>query len=187
MDAVPTTGIPMATGTPAAPPFGFAGFCAKYPAECAGAVSAPVIVALSDTRRRQLDRVQGGVNEQVAPVDIAEHGWDYPTGGYGDCNQYALEKRRALIALGWPRGALLLASAITETGEGHLVLVARTSAGDLVLDNRRAAVVDWRTLPYHWLSRQSAAHPGDWVSLLGRPTATAVASNLPARQSIVAP
>jgi predicted transglutaminase-like cysteine proteinase len=177
----------MATGTPAAPPFGFAGFCAQYPAECAGAVSAPVIVALSDTRRRQLDRVQAGVNQQLAPVEIAEHRWDYPTGGYGDCNQYALEKRRELIALGWPRGALVLASAITETGEGHLVLVARTSAGDLVLDNRRATVVDWCALPYHWLSRQSADHPGQWVSLLGRSTAIALASNPPARQSIVVP
>jgi len=47
---------------------------------------------------------------------------------YGDCNNYALEKRRELIALGWPRAALLLAAAVTETGEGHLVLVARAPA-----------------------------------------------------------
>ena len=78
-----------------------------------------------------------------------------------------LEKRRELMALGWPRQALLLTTALTERGEGHMVLVVRTSGGDLVLDNRVRWVVDWRDLPYQWLSRQSAANPALWVAIGG--------------------
>lgn len=88
---------------------------------------------------------------------------------YGDCNNYALEKRRELIALGWPRAALLLAAAVTETGEGHLVLVARTGEGDLVLDNRLASTVDWDRLPYRWASRQSEVSAALWVSITSQP------------------
>jgi len=34
--------------------------------------------------------------------------WSHPDDGYGDCEDYALLKRRMLIEAGWPREALLL-------------------------------------------------------------------------------
>jgi predicted transglutaminase-like cysteine proteinase len=77
----------------------------------------------------------------------------------------AIETTISLIALGWPRTALLLAAAMTEGGEGHLVLVVATSKGDLVLDNRQRHVVDWHELPYQWLSRQSQLDSAVWVSI----------------------
>jgi len=91
--------------------------------------------------------------------------WQYPTDGAGDCNSYVLAKQQALLALGWPRSALLMAAAWTETHEGHLVLVARTTSGDLVLDNRVPEVVDWKTLPYQWISRQSSSSPMIWLAI----------------------
>lgn len=158
---------PMATGAPAVPPTGFVGFCARHLPDCAGAAAAAGPVALTDERRRQLDDVQAEINRSIRPREDPAHVWDYPVDGTGDCNKFALAKRRALRALGWPSDALLLATALTETGEGHLVLVAHTSGGDLVLDNRLAPVVDWTRLPYHWLSRQSERLPTQWVTILG--------------------
>ncbi|MGO8918837.1 MAG: transglutaminase-like cysteine peptidase [Stellaceae bacterium] len=156
----------MATGAPAIPPAGFIGFCAKYLQECTGSSGAADVVQLSAARQRELDGVQAEINRSIRPREDPAHVWDYPVDGTGDCNKFALAKRRALIALGWPRDALLLTAALTEQGEGHLVLVARTSAGDLVLDNRLAPVVDWTRLPYRWLSRQSERRPTEWLSIL---------------------
>src|SRR6266851_1378875 len=166
---------PMATGGPVVPPRGFIHFCAKHLQECVGTSQDYMLVPLSAERRRQLESVQSGVNHAVRPRENPVHAWDYPLDGYGDCNNYALEKRRELVALGWPRAALLLAAAVTETGEGHLVLVARTSEGDLVLDNRLAAIVDWGRLPYRWVSRQSEVSATLWVSITAQPTVAAEA------------
>jgi predicted transglutaminase-like cysteine proteinase len=173
--------VPMPTGNSAVPPAGVMGFCIKYLAECSTKPAGSVVVTLDDQRRHQLETVQARVNTAIAPRSMPGHEWDYASHGYGECNQYALEKRRDLIALGWPREALLLTAALTERGEGHLVLVARTSAGDLVLDNRSGPVVDWSYLPYHWVEQQRASSLTQWVSLetVGR----AVASVPPARVS----
>jgi predicted transglutaminase-like cysteine proteinase len=156
---------PMSVGLAAAPPAGLMGFCLKYQSECTQPDGQPTVVALSGDRLRQLEDVQAKVNNDIQPRDVPGHAWDYPTNGTGECNEYALEKRKELIALGWPREALLLTAAYTERGEGHLVLVARTSGGDLVLDNRTAAVLDWSYLPYRWVSQQSARGLVQWVSL----------------------
>ena len=158
--------IPMTTGVAAVPPQGFVGFCAKHLEECLGNAPAPVVVTLTADRRADLEKTQAETNRAIRPRSDPTHVWDYPTDGTGDCNKFALAKRRALIALGWPREALLLTAALTERGEGHLVLVARTSQGDLVLDNRVAPVVDWSRLPYRWLSRQSERSPTAWLSIV---------------------
>ncbi len=156
---------PMATGAAAVAPRGFIGFCLKYLPECQTTSRETVVVDLTDARRRELDYAQDKVNRLVRPRANPDHVWDYPTDGYGDCNKYALAKRAELIALGWPRTALLLAAAMTEGGEGHLVLVVATSKGDLVLDNRQRHIVDWRDLPYQWVSRQSQHDAAVWVSI----------------------
>jgi predicted transglutaminase-like cysteine proteinase len=155
---------PMPTGALVVPPGGFIGFCAKHLPECT-ATGGPAVVELDAARRQQLEAVQARVNAAIQWRDDPAHVWDYPTNGAGDCNKFALEKRRELIALGWPAGALLLTTAMTEHDEAHLVLVARTSDGDLVLDSRLAPVVDWTRLPYRWVARQSDANPSLWVDI----------------------
>src|SRR5262249_45590921 len=133
--------IPMATGADVVPPAGFLGFCVKHISECVGTATAPVIVDLTAEREHEPDDVQAEINSSNEPAEDPGPGWDYPVHGQGDCNKFALAKRRSLIEHGWPRGALLLTTAITEHGEGHLVLVVRTNRGDLVLDNRLSRVV----------------------------------------------
>jgi predicted transglutaminase-like cysteine proteinase len=163
----------MATGPWVAPPVGFLGFCLQHLTDCVGSAREPVAVELTVARRQELDAVQAEVNRAIKPRLDPSHVWRYPTDGYGDCNDYAVAKRERLIALGWPREALLLTAAITERGEGHLVLVARTSAGDLVLDNRVPAVVEWSRLPYRWVSQQSQRNLAQWVSVVSQTAAGA--------------
>jgi predicted transglutaminase-like cysteine proteinase len=169
-------GTYLPTSAAAVPPAGFLGFCVKHLQDCIAKSQEPASIELTDARRRMLETVQSDVNASIEPRLDASHTWDYSTDGTGDCNKYALTKRRDLIAMGWPRNTLLLATATTERGEGHLVLVARTDRGDLVLDNRVAQVSDWSVLPYHWISVQSQQSPVRWLSILGQPITTADAS-----------
>jgi predicted transglutaminase-like cysteine proteinase len=111
------------------------------------------------------------------PREDPTHTWDYSTNGYADCNKFALAKRRDLIEHGWPRESVLLATATTETGEGHLVVVVHTTAGDYVLDNRVAPVVEWTSLPYRWVSMQSPASPVRWLSIASAPITISDASH----------
>ena len=158
---------PMPLGRVAGPPPGFFDFCQRQPEECKRVSATAAVVELTPQRRGELERVQRDVNRRITAIeDIDQYGWrehwTYPTSGYGDCEDYALEKRRALIALGWPAQALFLAVARIPRGQAHTVLVAATSDGDFVLDNRKSAVLPWRRLPYAWKIRQSAASPARW-------------------------
>lgn len=168
-------GTLIATGDAVVPPSGFIRFCVKHSEDCLASGREHAVVDLTAERRAQLDAVQARINAAIAPREELGAGWRYATDGYGDCNTYALSKRRALIAMGWPEETLLLATAYTERDEGHLVLIARTNQGDLVLDNRLAPVVDWAALPYHWISMQSQKSPALWVQIVPRNLAKASA------------
>ncbi|WP_233206766.1 transglutaminase-like cysteine peptidase [Caulobacter sp. FWC2] len=73
---------------------------------------------------------------------------------YGDCEDYALEKRRQLIAAGVPEAALSMAVAFTARGESHAVLMVSLQSGDWVLDNLTPWATPWEDLNYHWVERQ---------------------------------
>jgi predicted transglutaminase-like cysteine proteinase len=53
----------------------------------------------------------------------------------GDCEDFALAKRDALIRAGFAPSALRLAYVKTRWGEDHAVLVVKTNRGQFVLDN----------------------------------------------------
>jgi predicted transglutaminase-like cysteine proteinase len=131
-----SAGTFMPLGRPAIPPAGFLGFCVRYLRECRASQGRPIKMELTAEKRRELDAAQARINAAIKPREDPTHSWDYAVDGYGDCNKFALGKRRELVERGWPREALSLATATTERGEGHLVLVAHTDEGDLVLDNR---------------------------------------------------
>ncbi len=174
LSALPSSaGTWMPTGAATIPPGGFLGFCVKNLQECRASSQDTAAIELTKDRWQDLVAVQTKVNSDISPRENLRHAWEYAAGGYGDCNTFALTKRHELIERGWPRQALLLASATTERGEGHLVLVVHTTAGDLVLDNRVAPVVDWSALPYHWVSIQSPASPLRWLAVLAQPITTA--------------
>ena len=165
----------MSEGETARAPIGHVVLCAKTPEACdAGAGAAEAddrVIRLGRESWRALADINTEVNRRIRPRPDGTDGgapdvWSInPVAG--DCEDYALTKREALIREGLPAAALLVAVVRDERGDHHAVLVARTDRGDFVLDNRRAAVRAWSELPYRWIKRQSAADPRRWVRLDG--------------------
>ncbi|WP_374469481.1 transglutaminase-like cysteine peptidase [Phenylobacterium sp.] len=148
------------------------GAAAEPAAQPADAVPPP---ALGPGLWRKLVQVNADVNRALRPqLDAVSYGvpdfWAAPLAESrapaGDCEDYVLEKRRALIAAGVPRRALAIAIATTPQGEDHAVLVVATGAGDFVLDNLSGQVRRWDEVPYAWRSRQADGEDGfRWVRL----------------------
>ena len=110
------------------------------------------------------------LNHTIEPVtDLELYGisdyWTLPAHGKGDCEDYALLKRHLLIEAGWPASALLITVVRDEKQDGHAILTARTSHGDLVLDNKNDDIVVWHRTPYTFVMRQSYLDPKAWVAL----------------------
>ncbi|MGF1651559.1 MAG: transglutaminase-like cysteine peptidase [Hyphomicrobiaceae bacterium] len=150
-------------------PFGFVDFCHRHPAECR--TSSPETARFDATplRLAELDRINRSVNASVIPAtDLEIYGvteyWTFP-GQYGDCEDYAILKRRLLIDRGWPASALLLTVVRDEEGEGHAVLTARTLQGDFILDNKTDDLKVWTDTNYHYIMRQSYLNSKVWMAL----------------------
>ena len=113
-----------------------------------------------------LIRVNETVNRSVGyKTDIELYGTDElwtVANREGDCEDYALTKRRLLLGLGWPLETLRLATCWVETGEYHAVLTADHDGQTWVLDNRHKSPRRWDRLPYRWHKRQKAGGTG-WV------------------------
>ena len=139
--------------------------------EVAAAVEdVPVPPAVSQLTDRELQRVNTQVNRSIRRSDdyVAYGRADYWAAGVdrvkrGDCEDYALAKRKALIDAGVPGGALSIAIVRTLHGEMHAVLLVATSDGEVVLDNLSPWVLPWNEAPYLWLDRQAPGEPTKWV------------------------
>jgi len=139
----------------------------------ASALEGRAEMPLTPARLAQLRAVNRDINRAIRPLtDRAGHGveevWSMPlsTGGpgaRGDCEDYALEKRARLIALGWSADMLSLAVAHAPNVGLHAVLIAQTSEGDYVLDNLYREPQPLARLPYLWISRQRGASLSDWA------------------------
>lgn len=150
-------------------PIGARQFCEDWPEECRplGVASEPV--PLTEATWRELGAVNDRFNTQVQPRTDADfysrrEYWTYPD-GFGDCEDYALAKRRALIELGWPATTLRLALVRQSNGDAHAVLVALTDLGDFVLDNLEPQVLGWDQTSYHFVKMQSAETLDRWVEV----------------------
>lgn len=140
--------------------------CQKHPAECEPyQKNEPYQVVITHELLEQLDATNRGVNKQVTYIsDVAHWGsaesWDYPDDGKGDCEDFVLEKRRQLIALGWPRRALLMTVVQARQNDGswagHAVLTVRTNRSDLIMDDARGPVLgrELTGYRYQWLQSQ---------------------------------
>lgn len=151
------------------PPKGFRDFCARIPADCAASAVRPNVVTLTSKRLRQLEDVQRSVNATVRyQSDQVTYGeserWAYPT-VFGDCEDFALAKRQRLIELGWPRSSLLFGIGKLASGQYHLVLIAVTDQGDMVLDSNASKLRHWLDMPMRWVMRQSATNEKRWRSI----------------------
>jgi predicted transglutaminase-like cysteine proteinase len=164
----------------AQPPIGWIEFCARQPNECAGARMQVREFVITPKRWNELVHVNKLVNATIKPLTDLEHWgvverWSYPDDGYGDCEDYALLKRRMLIQSGWPGEALLVTVVRGNKDEGHAVLTVTTDKGDYILDNQNEHVLPWWETGYRFLKRQSRSDPNVWVSL-GNPLRVIAAS-----------
>ena len=164
-----------AAGPETSVPYGWVDFCQRYPSECASEDGVPADIDLTASAFSKISRINSWVNKSISPVADNDHwgaidAWDYPTDGRGDCEDYALLKRRMLMEEGFPREALLLTVVKDKNGDGHSILTIRTNRGDFVLDNLSDRVKPWTKTPYRFVKRQSQQNPNIWVSL-GAPTA----------------
>jgi predicted transglutaminase-like cysteine proteinase len=150
-------------------PYGFVQFCARMPEECQQGSMEEQRFSATPERLSELDTINRKINREIAPAtDMEIYGqaeyWTIPT-TRGDCEDYALLKRKRLMARGWPASALLMTVVRDEKGEGHAVLTARTLQGDFILDNKIDEVKAWHRTRYEFIMRQSYLNPQIWMSL----------------------
>jgi predicted transglutaminase-like cysteine proteinase len=157
-------------GDAARAPIGWIEFCIEYEPECKTRATQPRDVMLSTQAWKDLERVNLFVNTHVKPMTDMEHWgvverWNYPDDGYGDCEDYVLQKRRLLIQAGWPREALLITVVRDKRGDGHAILTVKTDKGEFVLDNQNDQILLWSDTGYRFVKRQSQTDQNVWVSL----------------------
>jgi predicted transglutaminase-like cysteine proteinase len=151
-------------------PIGWVEFCVEYDPECKTKPSMPRDVVLSAQSWKDLQRVNLAVNTTVKPMTDMDHWgvverWNYPDDGYGDCEDYVLQKRRMLMREGWPREALLITVVRDQNGDGHAVLTVKTDKGEFILDNQTDNIVLWSDTGYRFVKRQAQSDPNVWISL----------------------
>jgi predicted transglutaminase-like cysteine proteinase len=151
-------------------PYGWVDFCNRYAGECDGPALPAQDIALNAKALKQIDHVNRSVNKSVQPETDMDHWgvvdrWDYPLDGKGDCEDYALLKRKMLIAAGFPRQALLMTVVKDHLGEGHAVLTIKTDRGEFVLDNMVDAMLPWDETGYRFVKRQSQQDPNVWETI----------------------
>lgn len=151
-------------------PVGHYEFCQRTPAECEQTTPKRAPVELTRALWSAIVDINNAVNTAVTPRTDwqmwgVEERWTYPVNGFGDCEDYALEKRRQLMKLGVPAGNVLMTVVRQPNGDGHAVLTVRTSLGDFVLDNLEPRVMAWHDTPYQYLKRQSERNSGVWISI----------------------
>jgi len=172
----------ISVGSVARAPLGWSEFCAEYASECEAPATATRDAVLTNQAWNELVRINQWVNDEIKPMTDLEHWgvserWNYPDDGYGDCEDYVLLKRRALMQAGWPRQALLITIVRDKHGDGHAVLTVKTDKGEFVLDNQNAEVLLWSDSGYRFVKRQSQRDPNVWIALGDTRPATASATS----------
>jgi len=152
-------------------PTGFYMLCVAVPSACK-VTRARAVAAGGDGLRLTLDtlkiidRVNRDVNAAMKPRPEAAGTDVWKIGGStGDCEDYALTKRAALLRKGFPSAALLMTAVVTGRGEDHAVLLVRTDRGDFILDNLSQTVKPWASTGYTFVSMQTPENPRLWKKL----------------------
>jgi len=151
-------------------PTGWAEFCVRYKGDCEQSHDRTQEIISNDANVALIYRVNKQVNDAIKPLPDVEHWrqidrWDYAEDGSGDCEDYALVKRKLLLAAGLPQGALLMTVVRDKNSDGHAVLTVRTDRGDLVLDNMSDQLHLWFRTPYRFVKIQSQRDPNTWVTI----------------------
>lgn len=143
------------------PPIQFQIFCIQNPAQCKA--GGPSLVSYTPKIKNLITSVNSQVNRQIKPRNEKRDIWQVAYGANveGDCDDYVMTKRHRLIRAGVPASALRIAMVRTKSGEGHAVLLVKTSSGEYVLDNIRKTIVKREQSGYRYV-RVSGANPMSW-------------------------
>jgi predicted transglutaminase-like cysteine proteinase len=137
----------------------------------AGFAATPADIQTVNRVNRQINRAMVGVTDQLAfgrnefwtlPLSAPEVR-SVRTKPLADCEDFALEKRRALIAAGIPESAIYLAVAVSPRTSLHAVVIVATDRGDLVLDNLNDWLLGYQETGYTWVKRQATTSLLDWA------------------------
>jgi predicted transglutaminase-like cysteine proteinase len=163
----------LAEGAADEQPIGFISFCIRFVDQCRSEQDPVASVALTQDLRHTLAIINSKVNREIRPkTDKAHYGrveyWTIPADGYGDCEDFALAKRKQLSDGGIPLSVLRIAVVVTPQHQRHAVLTIVTDGGDLVLDSLTNEIKSWDQTGYRWIERQSA-EPMRWVSIRSNP------------------
>lgn len=161
----------------ARPPIGWTDFCIRHPGECVSDDVSERSLQLTKSIWSMITRTNMMVNARIRQAeDIDVYGvaefWDYPTKNIGDCEDFALLKRKILMSMGVPRQSLLMTVVRDHEGLGHAVLTIVTDRGDFILDNKINAVLPWAETGYSFVKRQSQTRTDQWVRV-GEPSTLA--------------
>ena len=172
--AAPAKAPYAAVGAATSVPFGWIDFCRRYAGDCSAKDLVALDVNLTPKALKAIERVNAWVNNSIVATTDKEHWnvldqWDYPSDGRGDCEDFALLKRKLLIEEGFPRQALLMTVVKDQNNDGHAVLTIKTNKGEFVLDNLHDRVVAWYETGYRFVKRQSQTDQNVWVNI-GEPT-----------------
>src|ERR1700730_12395923 len=157
---------PIAEASPTFAPLHHVRPCLRYRADCKSNTGEAERIDANAETMELLGRVNHSVNISIAPRAKSygrnlDDSWTVAPAS-GDCNDYAVTKRRELIENGLPPSALRLSAAKTASGVGHLVLIVSTTKADIVLDNLSEKIRPWQQTDYQWLKIQSATDPRFW-------------------------
>lgn len=126
----------------------------------------------------QINKINLRINRAIAQrTDLEIYGrdevWATPLEDgqrFGDCEDFVLEKRRALITEGFSPKALSIAVVLTPRNERHAVLLVNGEAGEYVLDNMNSWVTPWDKTEYRWRERQVDGSASHWAGVQPAPS-----------------
>jgi predicted transglutaminase-like cysteine proteinase len=148
--------------TPRRPPLAHVRFCHFHAQHCEFQLDRRRPGRSEAELMDEVRQVNRSVNRAIRPrPDPADDIWEINVAA-GDCEDYALQKRAELLALGWPSEALRVAVVRMRNGVAHAVLLVTVGETDFVLDNMTAQIVRWNETPYRYLMIQDRANPRVW-------------------------
>ena len=162
-----------------APP-GYIEFCKRYVSECKTDFTPWEKIALDSKAWKTIVSINKEVNDGIMPMTDEEQWgkieqWDIATINpkakippMGDCEDYALTKRKMLIDKGIPSSALFITVVKDKDHLGHALLAVRTDKGVYILDNINEKVVplaqSMKDMKYTLIKTQSPVQQNVWVA-----------------------
>lgn len=148
-------------------PDGAEGLCRKYSWACSQTRQSGQLTK-GDLKKvsvinKQINRKTRAIDDQ-SQYRTTEY-WTLPSARGGDCEDFALLKKRDLIQAGIAPNRLLIATVLDRRRGGHAVLVFRTDTGDVVLDNLTNRILPWTKTKYTFLRMQDPKSPNRWVGV----------------------